>query len=188
MKAKVSHLSFLFVIIMCVAFTNVSRGIELNPEKELIEETVNLGKSNPGAKIFDTGFVKPAIFGNWPKYGGGLVKTRLIDIAVMSAMMKKGRKSLSEEDAGVLMESNVLTISYRGGDDVYKIKLRQGARLIEPAKMVRPGTGNKGPKEHAVFYSVSFPYSQLDLGAKTTIIVIKDFGEDKYEVDFSRIK
>ena len=188
MKAKLSYLSFLLVLIMCVSFTNISRGIELNPVEEQIEDTIKLGESNPGKKIFETGFIKQAIFGNWPKYGGGMVRTKLVDLAVMSAMMRKSRKTLSEKDALAMMNSDVLTISYRGGNDVFRIKLRQGGTLIEPAKMRRPETEGKDPKKHAAFFIATFPYSKLDLNAKTTIVVIKDFGEEKYEVDFSSIK
>ncbi len=188
MKTKLSYLSFLLVLIMCVSFTNVSRGIELNPVEEQIEDTIKLGESNPGKKIFETGFIKQATFGNWPKYGGGMVKTKLVDVAVMSAMMRKARKGLSGKDAASMTKSDVLVISYRGGDDVFRIKLRQGGTLIEPANMRRPEAGGKDPKEHAAFFIASFPYSRLDLNAKTTIVVIKDFGEEKYQVDFSRIK
>lgn len=187
MKTKVCYPGFLLVFIMCVNFTNVSYCIELNPTKEQIEDAIKLGESNPGKKIFEAGFVKQAIFGNWPNYGGGMVKTKLVDLAVMSAMKRIARKTLSEEEALNVMESNELTISYRGGDDVFRIKLRQGEVLIEPASMKRPEMGGD-PKEHAVFFMVSFPYSKLDLDAKATIMVIKDFGEEKYEVDFSRIK
>jgi hypothetical protein len=173
---------------MCVSFTKNSLGIELNPVKEQIEDTMRLGESNPGKKIFETEFIKQAIFGKWPKYGGGMVKTKLVDIAVMSAMMRKARKGLSDKDAYSMTKTDVLTISYRGGDDVFKIKLQQGVTLIEPANMRRPDLRGKDPNEHAAFFLASFPYSTLDPNAKTTIIIIKDFGEEKYNVDFSRIK
>jgi hypothetical protein len=188
MKAKLSYLGFLLVLIMCVSFTNISHGIELDPTKEQIEDTVKLGESNPGKKIFEAGFIKQAIFGNWPKHSGGMVKTKLVDVAVTSAMMRKSRKTLSKEDALSMMNTDVLTISYRGGNDVFRIKLRQGGALIEPVKMRRPEMGGNDPKEHAAFFVASFPYSRLDLNLRTTIVVIKDFGEDKYQVDFSRIK
>ncbi len=187
MKTKLSYLSFLFVLIMCVSFTNVSNCIELNPTKEQIEDTVKLGESNPGKKIFEAGFVKQAIFGNWPEYGSGMIKTKLVDLAVMSAMMRKSRKSLSEKDAHSMMNTDVLTISYRGGDDVFMIKLRQGGTLIEPEKMRRPETGGNEPKKHG-FFVASFPYTILDPNARTEIVVIKDFGEERYEVDFSSIR
>ena len=188
MKTKLSYLSFLLVLIMCVSFTKISHGIELDPVKEQIEDTVKLGESNPGKKIFETEFIKHAIFGKWPKYGGGMVKTKLVDLAVMSAMMRKARKNLSEKDAVSMTKSDVLVISYRGGDDVFKIKLRQGGTLIEPANMRRPDLSGKDPREHAAFFVASFPYSILDPNARTTIVVIRDFGEDRYDVDFSRIK
>ncbi|OHB90039.1 MAG: hypothetical protein A3D13_00115 [Planctomycetes bacterium RIFCSPHIGHO2_02_FULL_40_12] len=188
MKTKVCYPGFLLVFIVCVTFTNVSYCIELNPAKEQIEDAIKLGETNPGKKIFEAVFVKQAIFGNWPNYGGGMVKTKLVNLAVMAAMMREARKTLSKEDALGMMESNELTISYRGGDDVFRIKLGQGGRLIEPTKMIKPEMGGKDPKEHAVFIMAGFPYSKLDLDAKATIMVIKDFGEEKYEVDFSRIK
>jgi hypothetical protein len=173
---------------MCVVFSGVSHGIELNPIKERIEDTIKLGEKNPGKKIFETDLVKAAIFGNWPNYGGGLIKTKLVDLAVMSAMMRKARKNFKEEDAHAMMGSDVLTISYRGGDDVFKIKLSQGGRLIEPVRMLRPDKNRKGVKDHVAFFSVSFPYAKLDLDEMATILIIKDFGDEKFEVDFSRIK
>ncbi|MBC8550458.1 MAG: hypothetical protein H8D23_12505, partial [Candidatus Brocadiales bacterium] len=99
MKKSISYSIFLLVLIMCVALSGVSHGIELNPIKERIEETIKLGETNPGKKVFDTDLVKSAIFGNWPDYGGGLIKTKLVDLAVMAAMKRKARKNFKEEDA-----------------------------------------------------------------------------------------
>ena len=106
----------------------------------------------------------------------------------MTAMMRKARKNIKEEDAHAMMTSDILTISYKGGEDVFKIKLSQGGRTIEPVKMVRPNMDRKGVKDHVVFYSVSFLYAKLDLEERATIIILKDFGDEKHEVDFSRIK
>jgi len=188
MKKRLSGFMFLLVLIMCVAFSGVSHGIELNPVKEQIEDTVKLGETNPGKKIFETDLVKSAIFGNWPNYGGGLIKTKLVDIAVMSAMKRKARKNLTEEDVRAMIESDVLTISYRGGQDVFKIKLSQHGRFIEPLKMVRPDMDKKDVADHVFFYSISLPYAKLDLEGRTTILILKDFGEEKHVIDFSRIK
>ncbi|MGR3292941.1 MAG: hypothetical protein ACUZ9M_02850 [Candidatus Scalindua sp.] len=188
MKKSISCSMFLLVLIMCVAFSGVSHGIELNPIKERIEDTIKLGEKNPGKKIFETDLVKSAIFGNWPNYGGGLIKTKLVDLAVMAAMKRKARKNFKEEDAYAMMGSDVLTISYRGGEDVFKIKLIQGGRIIEPVRMVRPDMSRESANGHAAFYSVSFPYAKLDLEKRTTILIIKDFGDEKFEVDFARIK
>jgi len=106
----------------------------------------------------------------------------------MTAMMRKARKNIKEEDAHAMMASDILTISYKGGEDVFKIKLSQGGRIIEPIKMVKPDMSKKGAKDHVVFYSASFPYAKLDLEENATILILRDFGDDKYEVDFSRIK
>jgi hypothetical protein len=188
MKKRVCCFMFLLVMIVCVTFSGVSHGIELNPIKERIEETIKLGESNPGKKIFETDLVKSAIFGNWPNYGGGLIKTKLVDLAVMTAMMRKARKNIKEEDAHAMMASDILTISYKGGEDVFKIKLSQSGRIIEPIKMVKPDMSKKSANDHVVFYSASFPYAKLNLEEKATILILKDFGDEKHEVDFARIK
>ncbi|KHE90297.1 MAG: hypothetical protein K8F52_16290 [Candidatus Scalindua rubra] len=188
MMKSISCSMFLLVLIMCVALSGVSHGIELNPIKERIEETIKLGETNPGKKIFETDLVKAATFGNWPNYGGGLIKTKLVGLAVMAAMKRKARKNFNEEDAQAMMGSDVLTISYRGGEDVFKIQLSQGDRLIEPVEMLRPDMSKEDANGHAAFYSVSFPYAELDLKKMTTILILKDFGDEKYKVDFSRIR
>ena len=77
MKKRISCFVFLLVLIMCVAFSGVSHGIELNPIKERIEDTIKLGEKNPGKKIFETDLVKSAIFGNWPNYGGDVCSSDL---------------------------------------------------------------------------------------------------------------
>ncbi len=188
MKKSIRCSMFPLVLILCVAFSDVSHGIELNPIKERIEETIKLGEKNPGKKIFETDLVKSATFGNWPNFGGGLIKTKLVDLAVTAAMKRKARKNFKEEDAHAMMGSDVLTISYRGGEDVFKIKMSQGGKIIEPVRMLRPDMSKKGANGHAAFYAVSFPYAKLNLEDRATILVMKDFGDDKYEVDFSRIK
>ncbi|GAX62832.1 periplasmic protease [Candidatus Scalindua japonica] len=188
MKKSVSYFIYLLGLIICVTFSGVSYGIELNPIEERINDTIKLGESNPGKKIFETDLVKAAIFGNWPNYGGGLIKTKLVNLAVVSAMTRKARKTLTKQDALGMMGSDVLTISYRGGEDVFKIKMSQNGREIEPVKMVRPNLERKGVKNHVVFYSVSFLYTKLNLEEKATILVLKNFGDEKHVVDFSKIK
>ncbi len=188
MKKTISCSILLLVLTTCVAFSSASHGIELNPIKERIADTIKLGEKNPGKKIFETDLVRSATFGNWPNYGGGLIKTKLVDIAVMAAMKRKARKNFKEEDAHAMMGSDVLTITYRGGEDVFKIKLSQGGRTIEPVRMLRPDLSKKDVNGHAAFYAVSFPYAKLDLDERATILVLKDFGDEKHEVDFSRIK
>lgn len=89
MNIKVIYFNFLLVLIICVAFTNVSHGIELNPTEKQIEEVIKIGEANPGKKIFQTPLLANAKFGRWPEFGGGLIKSKLIDLAVMSAMMRK---------------------------------------------------------------------------------------------------
>ena len=48
MKKSISCSMFLLVLIICVALSGVSYGIELNPIKERIEETIKLGEKKSG--------------------------------------------------------------------------------------------------------------------------------------------
>ena len=183
---KVCLTSF-FISALFLTLANTSQGIEVNPTKEQMGEVMKYGEANT-EKIFETELVAPATFGNWPDFGGGLVKSKLIDLAVMSAMMKRAKKDLTEETVNEMMAEKDLTISYRGGADVHKIKLKQGINMIEPKEMIKPDLGGKDPAKHAAFIVASFPYSKLDPNAQTSIIIIKDFGTKQYEVDFSNIK
>ena len=187
MRMKKSVFTFLFVIILCTSFTSLSEGIELNPTKEQIEEAVNCGKASPG-DIFRTEYVSPATFGNWPEFGGGLVKSKLIQLAVVTAMKLRAKKQISEEEIDKIMQTKDLDISYRVSTDVYKIKLRQGTRIIEPKSMVKRDRGGKDPVKHVSFFVASFPYSKLDIDAETSVIVEKDFGTKEFLINFSRIK
>jgi hypothetical protein len=187
MYIKKGCFTFFLVFTLFSTLVNVSQGIEVNPTKEQIDEVTKYGEANTG-KIFKTELVAPATFGNWPSFGGGLVKSKLIHLAVISAMKMRAKKNITDEEVNEIMGAKDLTISYRGGADVYKIKLKQGVNLIEPKEMVKPDMKGKDPTKHAIFIVASFPYSKLNPNAKTSIVIIKDFGTDKYEVDFSGIK
>jgi hypothetical protein len=180
-------LAFFFISALFFTLVNTSQGIEVDPTKEQIDKMIVYGGAHTG-EIFKTELLAPAIFGGWPDFGGGLVKSKLINLAVMSAMMKRAKKKLTEETINEIMAEKDLTISYRGGADIYKIKLKQGTIVIEPKEMIKPDLGGKDPAKHAVFIVASFPFSRLDPNAKTSIIIVKDFGTNKYEVDFSNIK
>ena len=58
--------------------------------------------------------------------------------------------------------------------------MSQNGRVIEPIKMVKPDMSKRGAKDHVVFYSVSFSYAKLDLDEKATILIVKDFGDEKH--------
>lgn len=187
MYIKKMWFTFFLAFTLFLTPAYVSQGIEVNPTKEQIEKAIKYGEIHKG-EIFKTELVAPATFGNWPAFGSGLVKSKLINLAVMSAMKMRAKKNITEEEINKIITSNDLDISYRGGTDVYKIRLEQGVNIIEPRKMVKPDLRDTGPEKHAVFIVASFPFSKLDPNAKTFIVVIKDFGTDKYEVDFSKIK
>jgi hypothetical protein len=103
-------------------------------------------------------------------------------------MKIRAKKRITDEDINTILESNTLTISYRGGKDVYRIKLIQGTRVIEPKTIKKPEMEKKDPKHKAHFIVASFPYAEIDLNAKSTVIVEKDFGTERYDVDFSHFK
>ncbi len=179
---------FSIVSVLFVALSNtVVEGIEIHPTQEQIEEVIKYGETH-SKNIFESDLVKPATFGKWPEVGGGLTKSKLIRLSVISAMKVRAKKRITDEDVKTTLESDTLAISYRGGPNVYTIKLMQGSRVIEPKVIKKPDMGKKELKHKALFIVASFPYSEIDVNAKTTVIIEKDFGSEKYEVDFSHFK
>ncbi|MCP5005844.1 MAG: hypothetical protein GY941_18195 [Planctomycetes bacterium] len=187
MNKKSGTLFFCIVLVIFAALSGISEGIELHPSKGQIDEAIKYGETHQ-KNIFKSEMVKPATFGRWPDIGGGLIKSKLISLAVISAMKVRAKKRTTDEDINTILESNTLAISYRGGNDVYIIKLAQGAKVIEPKAIKKPEMGKNVPKHKALFIVASFPYSEIDLNAKTTVIVEKDFGTAKFDVDLSLLK
>ncbi len=186
MTIKRSIFTIISIFIVYATFVNVSEGIGINPTRKQVDEAISYGRTNY-KEIFQAEYIVPATFGNWPSFGSGLIKSKLVHIAVLSAMKTRGRKQMTEEEVQEVIQGKNLTISYRGGADVYKIKLIQGTKIIEPKEMIRPDMKDKDPDKHTLFIVASFPYSKLDPNAKTTIIIEMDFGTKKFEVDFSKI-
>lgn len=186
MTIKRSIFTIISICIVYATFVNVSEGIEINPTREQMDKAINYGRTNY-KEIFQAEYIVPATFGNWPSFGSGLIKSKLVHVAVLSAMRTRGRKPITEEKVQEVMQGKDLIISYRGGADVYKIKLIQGTKTIESKEMIKPDLKEKDPDKHTLFIEVSFPYSELDPNAKTTVIIEMDFGTKKYDVDFSNI-
>ena len=187
MAKKKGYWIFFILFFLFVAFSNISEGIEILPTQEQINDAIKYGETH-SENIFESERMKPAAFGKWPNVGGGLTKSKLIRLTVISAMKVRAKKRITEDDVNTVIESDNLTISYRGGEDVYKIKLMQGTQIIEPEEVKKPEMGGKDLTHKAIFIVASFPYSAVDLNAMTTVIIEKDFGTEKYEVDFSNIK
>ncbi|MDR4505942.1 MAG: hypothetical protein MRK01_14305 [Candidatus Scalindua sp.] len=187
MAKKWSLLVFTIVSALSVALSSTSEGIERNPSQEQIDEVIRYGETH-AENIFESELVKPATFGKWPDFSGGIIKSKLIRVTIISAMKVRAKKKLTDEDVNTILDSDTLEISYRGGEDVYKILLMQDSRVIEPKAMKKPKMGKKDPQHKALFIVASFPYSEISLNAQTTVIVQKDFGTEKYEVDFSLFK
>ena len=184
MVKKNGYWAFFIIFVLVAAFSNISEGIEILPTQEQIDDAIKYGETH-SENIFGSERMKPAAFGNWPDVGGGLTKSKLIRLTVISAMKVRAKKKISKDDINTVLNSDSLSISYRGGDDVYKIKLMQGTRIIEPEEVRKPEMGDKDLKHKTIFTVASFPYTALELNAKTTVIIVKDFGTEKYEVDFS---
>ncbi|GJQ60642.1 MAG: hypothetical protein D8M57_11130 [Candidatus Scalindua sp. AMX11] len=187
MDKKCGLLVFCIVFILFASLSNTSEGIELHPTQEQIDEAIKYGETHT-ENIFESELVKPATFGEWPDFGGGIIKSKLVSLSIISAMKVRAKKKITDEDVTTILESDTLAISYRGGEDLYKIKLMQGTRVIEPKAIKKPEMGKNSPKHKAHFIVTSFPYEEIDLNAKSWVIVEKDFGTKRYDVDFSRFK
>lgn len=187
MYVKKGLFALIVLAVVYTFLTNTSHGIEINPSKELIEEAIKYGEAHPEG-IFKTERLALASFGNWPDYGGGIIMSKLIRCTVISSMKARAKKEFTKEETDETIGLKHLIIDYKGGAGVYKIMLKQGGKEIGPSEMKKPDFEQVGPSKHAALYVVKFPYSKLDPNAKTTILVIKDFGTKEYTVDFSKIK
>ncbi|HHT9130047.1 MAG TPA: hypothetical protein ACFYEC_04185 [Candidatus Brocadiaceae bacterium] len=111
---------------------------ELGPGK--IDEAIEYGKKHKGGDIFDSNIVKAACFGEYPMGEGGLIMSKYIEIAIVSAMKTAQDKPIThDEDVRSIVDSItfnvVVDIAQKIEDpgDV-QIVLQQGENNILPLK------------------------------------------------------
>src|SRR3989338_10138122 len=129
--------------IACVAILGIpmlSEAFEVRLTQEKIAEVAEYGKKHKGKEIFYSPIVKSACFGKYPDGEGGLIMSKYVSIAVISAMMAINDKILTKDDIKKIEESTsfdvVVTVSeeYAESPEDVQIMLKQGTNNILPLK------------------------------------------------------
>lgn len=168
--------------------------IELTPEK--VNEAIEYGKKHRGPEIFDSNNVKAACFGGYPKDEGGVIMSKYIEIAIVSAMKIAKDKSIFPADVKDIVDSTTFNVivdiakKIETPTDV-QIMLKQGDNNILPLK-TEFGTPKSefGMRYKDTRQSVIgvFEYSKVDPKASTTILVKFKNILEKYKISFVHVK
>ena len=179
--------------IACVAILGIpmlSEAFEVRLTQEQINEANEYGAKYKGKDVFESTIVKSACFGEYPTGDGGLIMSKYIRIAVVSAMMAIKDKTLTPEDIKDIEESTTFNVVVSvPGEDVkapedVQIILKQGMNNILPQK-TEFGMKYKDNRQGVVGV---FNYGRVNPDANTTIVVKTRKVQKKYTIDFSDVK
>ncbi|MDE1888689.1 MAG: hypothetical protein KGJ87_01400 [Planctomycetota bacterium] len=180
-------LSIVCITILGIPALSNAFDAELTPGK--IDEAIEYGKKHKGMDIFDSNIVKAACFGEYPKGKGGLIMSKYIEIAIISAMKTAQNKPIVPEDIQSIIDSTtfniVVDISKKIEDpgDV-QITLLQGTNNVLP-QQTEFGMKHKDTRQGVVGV---FEYDRVDINASTTVLIKFEDTEEKYKIHFSHIK
>lgn len=183
-----------FPIMVCTAILGIPAlteafNIELTPEH--VKEAMDYGKKYKGKEIFSSPTVKQACFGRYPEGDGGLIMSKFIRIAVVSAMMAMNDKTVTPEVLKEIDEEsttfdvvvNVSDEEIEYPEDV-QIMLEQGLNVILPL------TYKFGMKYKGTIKSVVGVFQNIKINPKTsTTVYVKTRNiQKKYKINFSDVK
>jgi len=172
-------------------------GIKVNLTEEEIKEAIDWGKKN---KDSPQNVFPPWVFGKFGKYDeNGTIFTKTCYLTCLGFFSAREYKSPDTSEVESFLSRDVLGITittFGSKADLlkkYRIVLKQGEKFIKPKKTTRrkvadPTAGFMGIPYYKFHIMGLFPYSEIDPKGKTTVILIKDRGESRFEVDFSRYK
>ncbi len=178
--------------IVLLILSKEASGIDVILKKEEIDYAIKNGEEQ-GKDVFNSPILKSACINNWPKRGGILVRSKLVDIMVSTAMWFNEGQKISYKEIKEINYSPYFRVQTRTTGDVY-ILLMQGQNIIEPVnidyedpccELCKFHGGNRAKHE---FVTSSFLYNKLEPNAKTTVIVKGPFHDREYNVDLSKIK
>ncbi len=179
--------------IFCVAMLGtpaVTQAFEMKLSPEQIKEATACGVLNKGKDVFESPHIKSARFGEYPQGEGGLIMSKFVEVAVVSAMKALKEKTITQDDVKEIEGSqtfNVIVVvaneSLAAPEDV-QITLVQGTNNILPQKTTF-GMMYKDNKQSIVG---SFQCSKINPNANTAILVKTRKSLRKYKIDFSDVK
>ena len=179
--------------IACVAILGipiVSEAFEVRLTQEQVKETNEYGAKYKGKDVFESSIVKKACFGKYPDGEGGLIMSKYVRIAVISAMMALKDKTLTKDDIKEIEESTIFDVvvtvpeEYAKALEDVQIMLKQGMNNILPLK-TEFGMKRKDKLRGVVG---TFQYEKVNPKASTAIIVKTRKVQKKYTIDFSDVK
>jgi len=182
-----------------------NEGIKVNLTEEETREAIDWGiKNKDSPEVFlssyefgsqeayeERGFIVTK-FRTLASLGYTSVKTKhKVDTAHIQPEVKKAIQTVLNTKVLVLD-----IITYGDEPDFakdYHIVLKQGEKIIQPVGLTAPqraDTTTRFPQSpsYKAWVEAQFPYSKLDPKGKTTVILIKDQGDSRFEVDFSHYK
>ncbi len=178
--------------IVCITILGISTltnafDIHLTPAKS--DEAIEYGKKYKGKDIFDSKVVKAACFGSYPNGEGGLVMSKYIETAIVSAMKSMKDKNITAKDVKEIEDSTTFNVVVDIADRVetaedVQIILQQGMNNILPIK-TEFSMRRKDTRQGVVGV---FEYDRVDPKASATIMVNFNDRQKRYKIDFSRIK
>jgi hypothetical protein len=183
---------FFSLSIILLILSREASGINVQPKQEEIDFAIKKGVEHE-KDIFRSPDLKHACINFWPRQGGILVRSKLIDLTVTASMWFNEGQDISDREINDIVGSPYLKVQMRTKDDVI-ILMEQGASIIEPVntdyedpccELCKFDGGNRDRHD---FVTSNFLYNKLDPNAKTTIIIKGPYREREYNVDLSRIK
>lgn len=178
------------VCVIVLGTSTLSHAFDIQLTQEQTKEASEYGSKYKGKDVFDSPIVKLACFGEYPKGGGGLIMSKYIEIAVVSAMKTMQEKTITPEDIKEITESTTFKVVVSVPDESIQIPedvqiiLKQGTNTILPQK-TEFGMKYKDKRQGIIG---TFRYDKINPRANTAIIVKTKKSEEKYKIDFSDVK
>lgn len=187
MKVGKWYMGLVCIIVLGV-IPRLSNAFDIQPARGQIEEAKEYGAKHKGKDIFDSPIVKTACFGEYPKGDGGLIMSKYIEIAVISAMQATKDMPIPPGTLKEIEECTAIKVvvdvseTIANPEDI-EIILVQEANNILPLKY-------EFGKEKRIIQDVVgfFQYNKLNPKAKAEIIIKTKDHQRKYKINFSAIK
>lgn len=158
--------------------------------QEQMKEASDYGSKYKGREVFHSPAVKLACFGEYPTGGGGLIMSKYIEIAVVSAMKILQEKTITQEEIKEINASSTFKVVVSVPEENVKVPedvqiiLKQGTNNILPQK-TEFSMKYKDKRQGVVGI---FRYDKINPRANTAIIVKTKKDEETYKIDFSDVK
>jgi len=177
--------------------TVYSGGIKVDLTEEEVQEATNWGRKNKDLPGMLLSFHQ---FGSSGPYEErGTITTKFSILAIFGSECAKSKTEVDRALIETILNYKLLGVTIHTlGDKIdfakgYHIVLKQGEKVIQPVSVADISQANTTlyfPQSPSYVAEIGalFPQSAVDPKAKTTVILIKDRGESRFEVDFSMYK